>query len=150
MWALVAQAIGFLVVRMRWADPGFAKLMQGYEIQAKISKLGKFWVKPQNIKIVFGDMESLGPPRIRSANSAEYWKQWACPHFPHYPEGGEDPPSGLDGNEDSCWPQARGGSTDAVLSLVLWSPPGRVALPLVSVPAQPWVPLLARVNRGND
>ena len=42
-----------------------------------------------------------------------------------------------------------GGSTDAVWSLVLWLPPGWVPLPLVPVPVQPWVPVLARVNRRN-
>ena len=149
MWALVAQAMGFSVVRMRWADSAFAQLLQGYGIHAKTSKLGKFRAKPQEVELVFGDMESLGPPQSRPSY-APYWKQWVCPHVFFCAEGGDDsPPPGWTVTRTVVSHRHVGGSTDAVWSLVLWLPPGWVPLPLVPVPVQPWVPVLARVNRRN-
>ena len=42
LWALAAEAMDFLVIRMGWADLRFQNLMQGYGIQARTIKFGKY------------------------------------------------------------------------------------------------------------
>ena len=139
---------------MRWEDQSFGNLLTAYGIQgqslpfAKVRRRSLF-----KMDVVFCDHASPGPldDAGRNGGRSMYWAHPRCPHHVFYcPEGrNTPPPQGWTETKITVSHRHVGGSTDAVWSLVHWSPPGCTVLPPVTVPAQPWVPLLARINRRN-
>ena len=77
-WALVAEAMGFTVVSMSWADPAFGRLMRAYGVGGKL--LGGLRPRApgcRGLACVFLDRESL------DGLTLAYWLRWSCPHVFH-------------------------------------------------------------------
>ena len=141
-WALVAEAMGFTVVSMSWADPAFGRLMRAYGVGGKL--LGGLRPRApecRGLACVFLDRESL------DGLTLAYWLRWSCPHVFHCREDEVgSPPLGW----RSCSlrvPHAHaGGSTDSAWTLVCWTRSSAVAPLPRPLRREPWTPLLARLD----
>ena len=142
LWALVAEAMGFRVESMSWAEPAFGRLMTAYGVGGTV--LGGLRPRApscRGVACVFSDCESL--PGLNS----RYWRRWSCPHVFHCRDGElGSPPVGW----RSCSlrvPHAHaGGSTDSVGALACWTKLGEAAPLPRPLRREPWTPLLARLD----
>ena len=63
--------MGFSVQQMCWKNQSFGQLLKTYGIQGKLSRLRRHRKQQlRNIDVVFCDVATLGPPRVKEHKSS--------------------------------------------------------------------------------